>query len=103
MVVANNTPRYTAAWVPATMGEYQIYGATYAEFKSRYDELWPDGWRLKYLSTYTAGGTRITAVWRQTHEPEVWVHGWEYADLRARYDVLWQQGWRLKVFDRFVV
>ena len=88
---------------PSTVGEYQIYGATNAAFKARYDELWPDGWRLKLVSTYNDGGPRITAAWRQTNEPEYWVYGWEYADLRARYDVLWQQGWRLKVFDRYTV
>lgn len=73
------------------------------QFKARYDELWPHGWRLRFLSTYNLDGARITAAWRQTKEPEIWVHSWEYADLRARYDVLWQQGWRLKLFDRFTV
>ena len=81
----------------------RFYDATNAAFKARYDELWPGGWRLKFVSTYNDGGARITAAWRQTNEPEYWGYGWEYADLRARYDVLWQQGWRLKVFDRYTV
>ena len=101
VIDVNGTPSYTAAWEPLTVGEYQIYGAKVEQFRTRYDELWPDGWRLVFLSTYNSGGARITVVWRQTNEPETWVHSWEYADLRARYDVLWQQGWRLKLFDRF--
>jgi hypothetical protein len=103
VIDVNVGPRYTAAWTPSTVGEYQLYGASVEQFRARYNELLPDGWRLRFLSTYNSGGPRITAVWRQTHERETWVHGWEYADLRARYDVLWQQGWRLKVLDRFTV
>jgi hypothetical protein len=35
-------------------GEFQIYDAPYAAYRARYDELWPQGWRLKVFDRFTA-------------------------------------------------
>jgi hypothetical protein len=39
--------------MPSTADEYQIYSATLDQFKARYGELCPDGWRLKVFSRFT--------------------------------------------------
>jgi hypothetical protein len=56
--------RYTAAWVPGTGGEYQIYDAPYTQYRARYDELWPQGWRLKLIDVIDVNGApSYTAAW----------------------------------------
>lgn len=96
--------RYTAAWEPNTTGEYQIYDAPYAQYRARYDELWPQGWRLYSLSTVVAGGVPLyTAVWRPGAGGEYQIYDAPYAQFRARYDELWPQGWRLKLLTRYSI
>jgi hypothetical protein len=88
--------RYTAVWRPSTDGEIQVYGWTYEDYRAKYDELWPQGWRLKLLEVYMDGGIpRYTAVWQPSIEGEIQVYGWTYEDYRATYDGLWDRGWRL--------
>src|SRR5215469_11101500 len=58
--------RYTAVWEPSTEGEIQVYGWTYQDYRAKYDELWPQGWRLKLLdvsSLKDQGHTRLP--WRR--------------------------------------
>jgi murein DD-endopeptidase MepM/ murein hydrolase activator NlpD len=99
-----NPVRYTAAWQPSNEGEIQVYGWTYADYRAKYDELWPQGWRLKHLAPYiVGGGVRYTATWQPSSEGEIQVYGWTYADYRAKYDELWPQGWRLKLLASYVV
>jgi hypothetical protein len=95
--------RYTAVWRPSTEGEIQVYGWTYQDYRAKYDQLWPQGWRLKLLNVYVVNGQlRYTAVWRPSTEGEIQVYGWTYQDYRAEYDVLWQFSWRLKELDVYV-
>jgi Bacterial tandem repeat domain 1 len=58
---------FDAVFHPGNHGEIQIYGATYSEYRSEYDSLWPDGWRLYILQSFVAadGITYYNAVWRQ--------------------------------------
>ena len=94
--------RYTAVWRRSTEGEVQVYGWTYEDFRARYDQLWPQGWRLKFIAPYVVNGqVRYTAVWRPSTAAEVQVYGWTYEDLRARYDVLWELGWRLTLLTPY--
>ena len=96
--------RYTAVWRPSTEGEIQVYGWAYPDYRNLYDQLWPQGWRLKLIQPYVVNGqVRYTAVWRPSTEGEIQVYGWAYRDYRARYDVLWQYGWRLKLVEPYVV
>jgi len=96
--------RYTAAWTQNTTGEYQIYDVPYATYRARYDELWPQGWRLHSLSTVVANGQVLyTAVWRPGTGGEYQIYDATYTQYRARYDELWPQGWRLKVLTRYVL
>jgi hypothetical protein len=106
--VRNGAPRspirYTAAWSPLTGGEFQMYDVPYPTYRARYDELWPQGWRLHSLSIVVVNGEPLyTAVWRPGGGGEFQVYGVPYAQYRARYDELWPQGWRLKLLTRFVV
>ena len=91
------TTRYTAVWRPSTDGEIQVYGWTYDDYRAKYDELWPQGWRLKLLDVYldSTGTPRYTAVWQPSADGEIQVYGWTYEDYRAKYDGLWNRGWRL--------
>ncbi|NEA31852.1 hypothetical protein [Streptomyces sp. SID13031] len=97
--------RYTAVWKQSTEGETQVYGWTYEDFKKKYDELWPQGWRLKSLQPVVLPGdqVRYSAVWKQSTEGETQVYGWTYEDFKKKYDELWKQGWRLKLLQPFVL
>src|SRR5262245_2198925 len=75
--------RYTAVWRPSAEGEIQVYGWAYQDYRNLYDQLWPQGWRLKLLSVYVVNGqVRYTAVWRPSAEGEMQVYGWAYQDYR---------------------
>jgi hypothetical protein len=94
---------YDAVWRPGDSGEFQVYGWNYPDYRSRYDDLWPQGWRLYILQAYFSNGqTLYNAVWRPGSMPEIQVYGYKYVDYRKKYDELWPQGWRLYVLDSFV-
>lgn len=96
--------RYTAVWTPGTTGEYQVYDAPYATYRARYDELWPQGWRLYSLNIVVANGVPLyTAVFRPGSGGEFQIYDATYAQYRARYDELWPQGWRLKLLTRYYI
>ena len=84
--------------------ETQLYDVSYEEYRAKYDQLWPQGWRLKLLSTYVAGDqVRYTAVWQRGTEGETQLYDVSYQEYRAKYDQLWPQGWRLKLLNVYVV
>jgi hypothetical protein len=94
----------TAVWEMNQQNEVQLYDARYAEFRKKYDELWPQGWRLYALENRVVGNeVRYTAVWRPGPVAEIQVYEWSYADFRRRYDELWPEGWRLQILENPVV
>jgi hypothetical protein len=96
--------RMTAVWKKSSTTEIQVYGHTYASYRAKYDELWPQGWRLKIIKPHIYnGGVRYTAAWEPGTADEIQVYGYSYADYRARYDALWPQGWRLKMLEPYVI
>lgn len=96
--------KVVAAWRPVARDEIQLYGATFADFKKKYDAIWPQGWRLDQIRTHVFGGQLMyTGVWRKGTEAETQVYGWKYDDFRKKYDELWPQGWRLALLDVSVV
>lgn len=96
--------RYTAAWTQATTGEYQIYDVPYATYRARYDELWPQAWRLRSVSVVVVNSVPLyTAVWRPGSGGEYQIYDAPYALYRDRYDELWPQGWRLKLLTRYTI
>lgn len=101
---ANLPYKVTGVWRPSTQGEIQLYGAKYDDYRARYDELWPQGWRLKLLEVHVRDGVpRYTAVWHPSTSAEIQVYDWSYDDYRAKYDSLWEKGWRLHVLQAYVV
>jgi hypothetical protein len=80
-----------------------VYGWAYQDFRNKYDELWPQGWRLHILQSYVVGGAvRYNAVWRPGTSGEVQVYGWRYQDYRDQDDELRAQGWRLLLLDAYL-
>jgi hypothetical protein len=83
---AQFTPYYSAVWRPGISAELQVYGWKYEDFRAKYDELWPLGWRLHILNNYVVNGEELyTAVWRQSTEGEIQVYEWCYEDFRRNY------------------
>ncbi len=100
----NPTTTLAAVWQPDTQDEVQVYDWKYSDFRKRYDELWPLGWRLHLLENRVVGGEVLyTAVWHRSTSPEIQVYGWTYQDFRKKYDELWPQGWRLHILSTVVV
>jgi hypothetical protein len=85
-------------------GEIQVYGWKYADYRKKYDTLWPQGWRLYILQSYVVNGQVLyNAVWRRWSGGEFQVYGWAYADFKKKYDSLWPQGWRLYILQSYVL
>jgi len=103
---ADNTQNGTCSTTGYTsISEYQVYGWSYADYRRRYDELWPQGWRLYILQSYVTpnGEVLYNAVWRAASVPEIQVYGWNYTEYRRKYDELWPQGWRLYILQSYVM
>jgi hypothetical protein len=96
---------YNAVWRPAgNTGEIQLLGVTYSTFHARYDQLWPQNWRLYILQSYVLNGqVYYNAVWRPGNEGEMQDYGVIYAVYRSHYDRYWQQGWRLYSLQSYVL
>ena len=64
--VFNNQVLYNAVWRPqGNLAETQVYGWSYSDFRTEYNSLWPQGWRLYILDTYVFNGqAQYNAVWR---------------------------------------
>jgi hypothetical protein len=96
--------RFFAVWKQSSRSEIQVYSVPYQAYRARYDELWPQGWRLRLLNvSVIRGQVRYTAVWGKSTSSEIQVYGWKYEDYRAKYDELWPQGWRLHILQPYVI
>jgi hypothetical protein len=86
-------------------GEEQIYGWSFADYKKKYDELWPKGWRLYILQSYVMPGGKVlyNAVWRVCISDEEQLYGVSYTDYRKMYDELYPKGWRLYILQSYVM
>lgn len=95
-------PRYTALWQPSVAPEIIAHGLSEVVYQARYERLWVEGWRLKFLAPYLADGyRRITAVWTRSSSAEIQMPATTLAELDARYATLWHQGWRLTVIEPY--
>ncbi len=104
-VLPGGDVRYDAVWRPGTVAETQVYGWTYADFRAKYDTLFPDGWRLYILDSYViADGTvRYNAVWRWGTHAETQVYGWTFSDFKTKDEALIADGWRLYILNAYVL
>src|ERR1035438_10024107 len=97
-VLSNGDVRYNAVWRPAgNTAEEQLYGVTYAQYRSTYNSLFPEGWRLYILQSYLLpdGDVLYNAVFRPGDSGETQVYGWTLSDYQTEYAKLWAEGWRL--------
>ncbi len=95
---------YNAVWRQWTGDEEQIYGSTYNDFKSKYDGLYPQGWRLYILQSYVTSNneTLYNAVWRRGNLGETQIYGSAFTDYKAQYDEQWKQNMRLQSLQPYI-
>ena len=104
-VLPNGDVLYNAVFRPGNLGEQRLYGVTYAQFRSTYDALYPEGWRLSILQSYVLpnGDVLYNAVFRPGDSGETQVYGWTLSDYQTEYAKLWAEGWRLYILDSYVI
>ena len=105
-VLSDGNVLYNAVWRPTgNTGEEQLYGVTYAQFRSTYNTLFPEGWRLYILQSYVLpyGYVLYNAVFRPGDSGETQVYGWTLTDFQTEYNKLWTEGWRLYILDSYVI
>ena len=87
-----------------SLDEIQVYGLTFSAYKTKYDSLWPQGWRLYSLQAYESGGkTLYNAVWRpggNTYETQL--YNATFSDFQTQYNTLYPLGWRIYILDAHV-
>jgi hypothetical protein len=88
-----------------SLDEIQVYGSTLSDYKTKYDSLWNQGWRLYILQSYVAadGGVRYNAVWRPAgNSDEIQIYEATLQDFLSQYNTLWPLGWRIYILDSYV-
>ena len=86
--------------------EIQVYKWKLTDLRAKYDELWPQNWRLRELNPYVVHNeVRYNAVWYKSNRRvnEIQIYGWKPADFRAKYNQLWPQDWRLHILRVYVI
>ncbi|HVS75003.1 MAG TPA: hypothetical protein VHE23_06220 [Candidatus Acidoferrales bacterium] len=101
---ADNTNNGTCSTTGYTStDEIQVYGWKYADYRKKYDELWPQGWRLYILQSYVTNNEVLyNAVWRRWIGDEIQVYSWQFADFKKKYDEQFPQNWRLYILQSYV-
>ena len=104
-VLANGDVLYNAVFRPGNLAEKQLYGTTYADFRSTYNTLYPEGWRLYILQSYVLnnGDVLYNAVFRPGDSGETQVYGYTFSDFQTEYNTLFPEGWRLYILDSYVI
>jgi hypothetical protein len=105
-VLSSGEVLYNAVWRPmGNTGEQQLYGVTYSDFKSTYDTLYPEGWRLSILQSYVmpSGDVLYNAVFRPGNLGEHQLYGVTYSDFLSFYNTVYPKGWRLFILQSFVM
>ncbi len=103
-VLANGNVLYNAVWRPAgNTGEQQIYGAAYTQFRSVYDTLYPQGWRLYILQAYVLPGGNVlyNAVWRPGDVGEHQDYGVTYERFLSDDKTFYTEGWRPYILQSY--
>lgn len=104
--VVNGKVEYSAVWrQDGNIGEIQVYGYKYADFKAEYDKLWPDGWRIYLLSNYVINNVvHYSAVWRKSGNlGEMQYFSLEFDDYKEKNAALSKDGWRIYLLNNYVV
>jgi hypothetical protein len=105
-VLSAGTVLYNAVWrLQPNTSELQYYGVSYSTFKSEYDTLYPQGWRLYILQSYVLpdGTVLYNAVWRPGDMAETQMYGVSYSTFQSQYNTLYPEGWRLRILQSYVL
>lgn len=89
-----------------SLSEIQIYSATYAEYRAKYDQLWPQGWRLYILESFVLDNGQVlyNAVWRPSGDiGEIQQYGVTFNEYKSEYDKLFPEGWRIYILQTYVL
>ena len=89
-----------------SLAEIQVYGWTLSAFKTKYNELFPLGWRLYSLQSYvlSTGSVYYNAVWRPAgNTGEVQMYGVTYSQYLNYYNTIYPEGWRLYILQSYVM
>jgi hypothetical protein len=80
-----------------------VFNAPYEVYRTKYDALWGQGWRLHLLDVTSVRDTALyNAVWRPGKATERQEYGSTQQSLRTTYGKLWPKGWRLHILDTYV-
>jgi hypothetical protein len=104
--LSNGTVLYNAVWRPTgNTSEEQLYGVTYKQFRSTYNTLYPEGWRLYILQAYVLpnGDVLYNAVFRPGNLGEHQLYGVTFAQFQSTYNTLYPKGWRLSILQSYVL
>jgi hypothetical protein len=95
---------YNAVWRPGDLPEIQDYGVSYDNYRTYYNTLWTENWRLFSLQSYVLfnGTVEYNAVWRPGTHGEIQDYGVSYEQYRSDYNTYWTEGWRLYILQTYV-
>jgi hypothetical protein len=95
---------FNAVWRPGNSAEIQDYGVSYDQYRSYYNTLWMENWRLYSLQSYVMfnGTVKYNAVWRPGDHGEIQDYGVTYSQFRSDYNTYWMEGWRLYILQTYV-
>ncbi len=105
-VLSNGNVLYNAVWRPTgNTSEEQLYGVTYSQFRSTYNTLYPEGWRLYILQSYVlpSGDVLYNAVFRPGNLGEHQLYGVTFSKFQTTYNTLYPKGWRLSILQSYVL
>ena len=93
---------YTAVWTKTGGDEIQVYEWNYTDYRKKYDELWPQGYRLKLLTNFVSSGVvKYTAVFTRSTAAEIQTYTWPYEDFRDKDDELRKSGYSLEMMNAY--
>lgn len=104
--VVNGQVFYTAVFRTSVADEVvsPFTGYDFSTYQAKYDELWPQGYRLDILEIFVLNGqTRYMATWRKArgNPGEVQHYGLDRSQLLDKYDELWGNNWRLEMIETY--
>ena len=104
--VVNGELSYTAVFRNSDANEEtsSFNGYDFDTYQAKYDELWPQGYRLEILEVFVLDGEpRYMATWRKQrgNSGEVQHYGLNRNQLIAKYDELWRSNWRLEMIETY--
>ena len=94
----------SAVWRRDRGDEVQVFDVNFDDFNRKYNELWPQGWRLHILENRVVNNQVLyTAIWRPSTADELQFGPLSHRAFLSQYDALWRLGFRLHLLANPVV